>query len=274
MTGEWALFLLAGLMLATGLAGGIIAGMLGVGGGIVIVPVLDFALGFVGVDADIRMQVAVATSLATIIPTALSSARAHQSRGAVDMALIRHWAVAMFCGALIGTVIASEVQGSVLSAVFAAVCLLVVAKMLLPLDHRRIAPGLPPGPLMQGVPLAIGGVSSMMGIGGGTVGVPILTLFGYSIHRAVGTASLFGLLIAVPGTLGFIVTGWGDPRLPMGSLGFVNLIGLALIAPTTYLTAPLGARIAHGLSKRQLGIAFGLFLLLVACRMIYRVYQG
>src|SRR3546814_1731721 len=114
----------------------------------------------------------------------------------------------------------------------------------------------------------------MMGIGGGTLTVPTLTLFSHPIHRAVGTASLFGMIIGIPGTIGFILSGWGDPRLPAGSLGFVNLVGFALIAPTTYLTAPLGAKIAHGLSKRKLSVAFGVFLLLVACRMFYRALHG
>ena len=117
-------------------------------------------------------------------------------------------------------------------------------------------------------------VSTMMGIGGGTFSVMSLTLMGEAIHRAVGTSALFGLLIAIPGTLGFVFSGWGNEQLPIGSLGYVNLIGLALIAPTTVLSAPLGARIAHALSRRHLSMAFGMFLLIVSVRMLYQTFKG
>ena len=124
-----------------------------------------------------------------------------------------------------------------------------------------------PSPL---VPAAIGGVSSMMGIGGGTLSVATLTLLNTPIHRAVGTAALFGLVISLPGTVAFIVTGWGDPRMPPGNLGYVSLLGFALISPMTWLTAPLGAALAHRLTRRQLSLSFGLFLLLMSARMLYR----
>ncbi|RJF96414.1 sulfite exporter TauE/SafE family protein [Sphingomonas cavernae] len=258
-------------MAATGLVGGVIAGLLGVGGGIVVVPILDTTLGILGVDPAIRMHVAVATSLATIIPTSISSSRAHAKKGAVDGDLARRWGVAILLGAVLGTLIASHVQSVVLSAVFAVVAFLVAAKMLLPLDHFTFAKQVPGGVAAQTMPLAIGTTSSMMGIGGGTLTVPILTLCSYPIHRAVGTASLFGLLISIPGTIGYILGGWGDPRLPMGSLGYVNWIGFLLIAPMTWISAPWGAALAHKLSKRHLGVAFGVFLLIVALRMAWRV---
>jgi uncharacterized membrane protein YfcA len=265
------LLALAAAMLATGLIGGVIAGMLGVGGGIVVVPILDAALGFLGVDPAIRMQVAVATSLATIIPTSISSSRAHRAKGAVDGELVRRWAVAIFLGAIAGTLIASHVHSIVLSGVFAVVAFIVAAKMLLPLDHVTLAQDVPRGIAAQAMPLAVGTTSSMMGIGGGTLSVPLLTLVNYPIHRAVGTAALFGLLISIPGTIGYILGGWGDPRLPMASLGYVNIIGFLLIAPMTWISAPWGAALAHRLSKRQLGVAFGIFLLIVALRMAWRV---
>lgn len=261
-------------MLATGIVGGIIAGLLGVGGGIVVVPVLDLALGFLNVDPAIRMHVAVGTSLATIIPTSISSSRAHHSRGAVDFALIRRWAAPVFIGAVLGTVIAAHVHSAALAAVFAVVALLVAGKMMLSLDAFTLAPSVPRGVAASGVPLAIGTLSTMMGIGGGTLSVPVLTLFNHPIHRAVGTAALFGLIISIPGSVGFVLAGLGDPRLPPGSLGYVNVIGFLLIAPATWLAAPLGARIAHGLSRRQLSITFGVFLFIVACRMFYRAISG
>ena len=123
---------------------------------------------------------------------------------------------------------------------------------------------------MAVIPTAIGCFSSMMGIGGGTFSVMTLSLFNVPIHRAVGTAALFGLIISLPATVGFIVTGWGDLRLPTGNLGFVSLVGFAVIAPATVLTAPLGARIAHGLSQKRLGVLFGVFLLLVSLRLFYK----
>lgn len=264
--------MLAAMMLLTGAVGGVIAGMLGVGGGIVIVPVLDLVLAALGIDSSVRMRVAVATSLATIIPTAISSSRAHEAKGAVDHDQLRRWGVAIFLGAIAGVLLASRVSGDVLSAVFGIVALLVAVKMLLPLEGKHIAETMPGGVVGQAIPFAIGGISSMMGIGGGTLSVPVMTLFNVPIHRAVGTAALFGLLISAPAAVAFVVTGWHVEGLPPGSLGYVNLIGLAVIGPATFLTAPWGARIAHALSKRQLSILFGLFLTVVAVRMLIRAF--
>ena len=265
---------LAVAMLFTGALGGVLAGLLGVGGGIVIVPVLDVALGVYGVDSAIRMHVAVATSLATIIPTSLSSARAHHARGAIDLPLARLWGPWVFMGSIIGTALASRVDSTALSALFGVVALLVAARMILPQGNVYIAEDVPRGMWAPAAPLVIGGLSSMMGIGGGTLGVPVLTLMKQDIHRSVGTAALFGLLVSLPGALGYVLAGWGDPRLPLGNLGYVNAVGLLLIAPVTVLTAPLGARLAHRLGKRQLSLVFGLFLLLVASRMLYRVFAS
>ncbi|ENY79862.1 sulfite exporter TauE/SafE family protein [Sphingopyxis sp. MC1] len=264
--------MLAAMMLLTGAVGGVIAGMLGVGGGIVIVPVLDLVLAALGIDSSVRMHVAVATSLATIIPTAISSSRAHEAKGAVDHDQLRCWGVAIFLGAIAGVLLASRVSGDVLSAVFGIVALLVAVKMLLPLEGKHIAETMPEGVAGQAIPFAIGGISSMMGIGGGTLSVPVMTLFNVPIHRAVGTAALFGLLISAPAAVAFVVTGWHVEGLPPGSLGYVNLIGLAVIGPATFVTAPWGARIAHALSKRQLSILFGLFLTVVAVRMLIRAF--
>ncbi|MFC0102204.1 sulfite exporter TauE/SafE family protein [Sphingopyxis terrae] len=264
--------MLAAMMLLTGAVGGVIAGMLGVGGGIVIVPVLDLVLAALGIDSSVRMHVAVATSLATIIPTAISSSRAHEAKGAVDHEQLRRWGVAIFLGAIAGVLLASRVSGDVLSAVFGIVALLVAVKMLLPLEGKHIAETMPEGVAGQAIPFAIGGISSMMGIGGGTLSVPVMTLFAVPIHRAVGTAALFGLLISAPAAVAFVVTGWHVEGLPPGSLGYVNLIGLAVIGPATFVTAPWGARIAHALSKRQLSILFGLFLTVVAVRMLIRAF--
>lgn len=261
-------------LLAAGVAGGVLAGLLGVGGGIVIVPALEFVLEWYGVPAAFRMHVAVATSLAVIVPTSISSARAHHQRGAVDVALAKRWAPFIALGSTIGVFIASQVSGPMLTAIFGVFVFLVAVKMTLPLDGKTITANIPTTPAMGIVPAAIGVISSMMGIGGGTLTVPTLTVCGEPIHRAVGTSALFGLLISVPGAIAFVIAGWGNAALPPGSLGFVSLAGFILIAPTTVLCAPLGARIAHALSRRTLSLLFGFFLLLVAVRMLIQATQG
>jgi uncharacterized membrane protein YfcA len=261
-------------MLATGVAAGILAGLLGVGGGIVVVPVLELVLEWLGVPTDFRMHIAVATSLAVIIPTSISSARAHHRRGSVDVNLARRWIGFIFLGAVLGVLIASRVSGPVLTGVFGCVALLVAIKMALPLDDRQLTSEVPRGAAVGVIPTIIGTVSTMMGIGGGTLSVPSLTLMGEPIHRAVGTSAFFGLLISIPGTVAFILAGWNIEDLPMGSLGYVNLVGFILIAPTTVAAAPLGARLAHSLSKRHLSIVFGTFLLIVAVRMLIQTFKG
>lgn len=259
-------------MLATGVVGGVLAGLFGIGGGIVIVPVLETVLEFVGVDPSIRMHVAVATSLATIIPTSISSARSHHQRGAVDVELVKRWAIFVLIGALLGAWISAQVHSDVLAIVFATLVLIVAVKMLFFPNTRNLTDGIPRNPAVVAIPTSIGCFSSMMGIGGGTFSVMILTLFNEPIHRAVGTAALFGLVISVPGTLGFIVSGWADPRIPAGNLGYVSLLGFVCITPATVLAAPVGARIAHAFSAERLKFAFGLFFVLASVRLFYRAF--
>ncbi len=265
---EW--IVLAAAMLATGCVAGVLAGLFGIGGGIVMVPVLESALGVLGVDPAIRMHVAVATSLATIIPTSISSARAHHRRGAVDLDIVRRWAIFVLLGALLGAWIASQLHSRVLALIFASLALLVALKMIFMADSRNLTDDIPRGPWVPVIPAFIGCASSMMGIGGGTFSVMTLTLFNQPIHRAVGTAALFGLVISLPGTIGFVITGFNDARVPVGNLGYVSLIGFALIAPASVLTAPLGARIAHAFSARRLSLMFGAFLIVAAARLFYR----
>ena len=259
--------LLALLMLATGCIAGVLAGLFGIGGGIVIVPVLESALGVLDVDPAIRMHIAVATSLATIIPTSLASARAHHQRNAVDFEIVRRWAVFVLLGALLGAWLAAQLDSRTLAIVFASLACLVALKMIFLPNMRNLTETVPRGTWVLVIPAFIGCASSMMGIGGGTFSVMTLTLFNQPVHRAVGTAALFGLVISLPGTLGFIVAGFNDARLPPGSLGYVSLVGVALIAPTTVLTAPLGAGLAHSFSARKLSLLFGLFLLVAAGRL-------
>ena len=195
------LIILGAAMLATGCVAGVLAGLFGIGGGIVIVPVLELTLGFLGVDAAIRMHIAVATSLATIIPTSIASARAHNKRGAVDFSIVKRWAIFVLAGAFFGAWVAAQVHSRVLAGLFASIALLVAAKMLFFPESRNLTDGVPRGPLVSIIPAAIGCLSSMMGVGGGTFSVMTLTMFNQPIHRAVGTAALLGLVISLPGTI-------------------------------------------------------------------------
>jgi uncharacterized membrane protein YfcA len=260
---------LLAVLAASGLLAGFAAGLLGVGGGIVTVPVLEYSLRFADVPEEYRMHIAVATSLAAIIPTSISSARTHHARGALDLSLARRWAPAMFVAAFAGSVLAARAPQAVLAGVFGTVALVIALKMFLPLDHVRAAREVPRG--IKGAALAslIGGVSAVMGIGGGTLTVPALNLCGYPIHRAVGTASFFGIVISIPGTVGYLLAR-PPVELPWATVGYVSLVGLAVIAPGSMLTASLGARAAHVLSRRRLSQAFGIFLLVVGSRMLYR----
>lgn len=259
-------------LIAAGAAGGLIAGMLGVGGGIVLVPALDLALGAAGVDHAVSLHVAVATSMATIVPTAISSSRAHASRNAVDFAVVRRWTVPIVVGALAGSLAAAFVNSKVLAGVFGVVALLSALKMVLPLDRVVLRPSLPGGMAGALIPAFIGAISALMGIGGGTLSVPTMTLCGEPVHKAVGTAALLGLWIALPATAGYLLARPAEGvALPPLTIGYVSLVGFALVAPVSWLIAPFGAKLAHSLDRRKLSAAFGVFLLLVAIRMLYRV---
>ena len=260
-------------MILAGVIGGFAAGLLGVGGGIVIVPVLYFVLGGVGVADSVRMKVAVATSLATIIFTSLSSARSHYKRGAVDFALLKSWGVPIFIGVVVGTVIAGRVAGLVLTMVFAVVALLVAVNMIARANHSALVDDFPNIAVKSVAGFFVGLISAMMGIGGGTLSVPILTAFGFDIRKAVGTAAAIGFIIAIPGTVGYVLAGWGNADLPAGSLGYANVIALVALVPLTMLIAPLGARVAHVIPRKVLSYAFAAFLGVTALRMFIDVFQ-
>ena len=261
--------LLVLLMLGTGVVAGTLAGLLGVGGGIVIVPILFLV--FEGLDFPdaTLMQVAVATSLLTIIPTSIASARAHHARGNVDTALLRRWGPWVFAGALVGGLLSFVLSGDALRLVFGLVALVVAVNMAVP-SQLVLGPHLPRSTAAQGGTAgAIGTFSALMGIGGGTLSVPVLSAFSYPTHRAVGTAAAFGFLIAVPAVLGFVWSGLGEPGRPPLSLGWVNLAAAAVIFPVTTLVAPVGARIAHRLPAERLRLVFAIFLGLTALRMLW-----
>lgn len=266
------ILILAVTLLATGLAAGTLAGLLGIGGGIVVVPVLYSVFSAFGFDAGVAMHMAVGTSLATMVPTSIMSARAHYRRGAVDMALLRRWAPAVVVGVILGSLIAGVVRGQVLTAVFGVVALAAAANLMLRGDGRAIWPQLPKGIGLQAIAAVIGLLSSLMGIGGGMLSVPVMSACSYPIRQAVATAAATGTLIAVPGAIGFMVAGLGEAGRPPYSLGFVNLIGFALIIPATMLSAPWGARIAHTINPKWLRLMFALFLFFTGGRMLWRAF--
>jgi uncharacterized membrane protein YfcA len=259
-----------GALLAAGAFGGLLAGLLGVGGGIVIVPVLDVALGLAGVPPGAALHVAVATSMATIIPTSISSSSSHAKRGSVDAEVLRRWSVPIVIGSLAGALLASRVDARMLAAVFGGVALLVALKMVLPLDHLVVRKSMPDGPAGALIPALIGAVAAMMGIGGGVLSVPTMTLCGEPMHKAVGTGAALGLWISLPATLGYLLAPAQDAAALPLTIGYVSLLGFAVIAPMSWIVAPFGARLAHSLDRRRLSAAFGLFLLVVAARMLYR----
>lgn len=261
-------------LLAAGVVAGVLAGLLGVGGGIVIVPVLFHLLTALGIDDAVRMHIAVGTSLATIIPTSIRSTLSHRKKGAVDEEILRSWALPLIVGVLIGTIAADFSSGWTLTLIFATVALAAAFNMAYGREEWRLGDRLPEGHPKFAMVGTMGFFCSMMGIGGGTFGVTAMTLFGIPIHRAVGTAAGLGLIIAVPGTIGFIIAGWDAPLRPPWSLGYVNLLGFGLIVPATVLAAPLGVRLAHHLDRTNLRRAFALFLALTSLRMFMDLAAG
>jgi len=260
-------------MVLTGAFAGILAGLLGVGGGIVIVPVLFFVLQHFGIGAATAMLVATATSLLVIVPTSISSMRAHHKRGNVDWALLKRWAPFMILGVFVGSAFALKVKGEVTSAIFGVVALLVAANMLFRAKAAPIAQQLP-GMTGQGLMAGITGFFSvMMGVGGGTIGVPLLNACNYPPHRAVGTASCFGLLISIPGAITMLLAET-PADAPQGMIGMVNLPGFLLIVPLTVLLAPVGAWIGSKLAPVMLKRVFAIFLCISGGRMLMQVFAA
>ncbi|PLX44695.1 MAG: hypothetical protein C0605_02075 [Hyphomicrobiales bacterium] len=257
---------LAAALLGAGLIAGVIAGVFGVGGGAVLVPVFYQLFAYLGVDESVRMHLCVGTSLGIIVPTSIRSFRGHLARGAVDMDMLRSIALPVLAGVGLGSVLAAFVPAGGLKGVFALVALLIGLKMLLGRAEWRLGDDLPRQPVLGLIGVAIGTLSTLMGIGGGVFGNSLMTLYNRPIHQAVATSSGLGVLISIPGVLGFIAAGWGADGLPPLSLGYVSLIGVALVIPTSVLAAPIGVRIAHAISRRRLEIAFALFLFVVSAR--------
>jgi uncharacterized protein len=253
--------------LVTGVAAGVIAGLLGVGGGIIIVPALAFLLAGGDVAAERLMHVAVGTSLACIVVTSISSLLAHHRRGAVDWAIFRRLGPGIAFGAVVGAFIAADLHSETLAAVFAIFLLIVAARMVLA-GQPPAGRSLPRDPALSAWGVGIGTMSALVGIGGGTMTVPLLAWSNVPLHRAVGTSAACGLPIAVAGAAAFVYTGWGLAGLPPGSTGHIYWPAFLAVAPVAVATAPLGARLAHSLPVKPLRIAFAVFMVAVALRML------
>ena len=269
--GEWVLLVAA--VVVAGVATGILAGLFGIGGGAIIVPVLYEIFRILGVPEEVRMQLCVGTSMAVIVPTTIRSYIAHKAKGMVLNDVMHAWAVPAVLGVAVGSVIAYFAPSAVFKVVFMVTVTIIAIKLLFGRDSWKIAGEFPGQPAMAGYGFLIGIVSSLMGVSGGSVSNMIQTLYGRPLHNAVATSSGLGVPITIAGTIGLALAGWSKMALlPPFSIGYVSLIGVAIMAPVSSFAAPYGALLAHRLSKRQLEIAFGIFLLLVSARFVASLF--
>ncbi len=267
------------LLASLGAVAGFLAGLLGVGGGIVLVPGLYYIFESLqpqmGFDAAHIMHLSVGTSLAIIVPTGFSSALSHHRKGAVDFTLVKNIGLGIVCGVIVFTWVAKGMDPLTLRKIFATFVL--VMAMMMIAGRQRFQSDVEislkqPASSIAG--FVIGGISTLIGIGGATLSVPYMSLHGVKMHRAVGSASALGLVIAIPAAIGFMVIGWGKMNLPPFSIGFVNALAWGCIIPVSVLVAPLGARAAHKISVRRLRITFAVFMIIVALNMWRKILIG
>jgi len=273
---------LALLLIAVGALSGFLAGVFGIGGGAILVPVFYECFRIAGVPLDVRMPLCVGSSLAVIIPTSIRSFQAHYKRGAVDMSVIRVWWLPIIIGVVAGSVIARYAPERLFKIVFVAVAYSASARLIFGREGWKLGDDLPKGPLMRVYGFCVGILSTLMGIGGGLFSNLLMTFYGRPIHQAVATSSALAVLISLPGALGYVYAGWpAAARFPdvaalqmPFTFGYVSLIGALLVMPTSLLTARLGVKAAHAMSKRMLEIAFGCYLFIVGSRFVISLLNG
>ena len=268
MTDTTLLVTMAAMLLGIGAIAGILAGLLGVGGGIVLVSAFYYAFSALGYESPQLMQMCLATSLATIIVTSVRSVLAHNKKGAVDWDILKGWAIGIAAGAIVGVTVASSLRSTALQAIFGILAIIVGLYMALGKSHWRLGQAMPMGVKGFLISPVIGFLSVLMGIGGGSFGVPTMSLFNVPIHRAVATAAGFGVIIAVPSVIGFLLVDMPEGATPPLTIGAVNLIAFGLVIAMTLITAPYGAALAHRTDATRLKRIFGAFLVLVALNML------
>lgn len=261
------------LLMAIGAFAGVLAGLLGVGGGIVLVPAFFYAFQTLGYVGPQLMQMCLATSLATIIVTSVRSVMSHNKKGAVDWNILRGWAPGIVIGAAIGTATVAQLRSETLQATFGILALVVGFYMAFGQQSWRVGQKMPTGVIRAVQSPVVGFLSVLMGIGGGSFGVPLMSLYNTPIHRAVATAAGFGVLIAVPAVLGFVFVEMTSGAPPL-TIGAVNLVAFAIIIAMTLITAPWGVKLAHAMDPKPLKRVFAVFLILVALNMLRKVYSG
>ena len=270
------------LLVVTGALAGFLAGIFGIGGGAVLVPVLYECFRIAGVPLDARMPLCIGTSLAIIIPTSIRSWQAHHKRGSVDMDILVKWAVPVLLGVMLGSVIARYAPEKLFKYVFVGVAWSAAARLLLGKENWRLGEEMPKGIFMRAYGFFIGLLSTLMGIGGGLFSNLLMTFYGRPIHQAIGTSAGLAVLISIPGAIGYIYAGWPAAarfpevaalQLPF-AIGYISLIGALLVMPTSLLVAPLGVRVAHFMIKRKLEVAFGIYLLVVSSRFVISLTTG
>ncbi|TCP61313.1 putative membrane protein YfcA [Rhodovulum bhavnagarense] len=262
------MLMMLALLLSIGAVAGVIAGLLGVGGGIILVPAFFYAFSGLGYDSPQLMQICLATSLATIIVTSLRSVLSHNKKGAVDWAILRGWAPGIAVGAVLGVLVASMLRSVVLQGIFGVLGVTVGLYLAFGRARWRLGDAMPGGIVRAAISPVVGFLSVLMGIGGGSFGVPLMTLFNTPIHRAVATAAGFGVLIAVPSVIGFLLLDIPAEGKPPYTIGAVNLPAFAVIIAMTLITAPWGVRLAHAMDPKPLKRVFALFIILVASNML------
>lgn len=257
------------IFLLTGAFAGLLAGLFGIGGGMVMVPILAYLLPLRGVEASIVMQVAVATSMAVIAASSVSSTLSHHKKQGVRWDLFRSLAAALVVGAIAGAYTAHLLPGDVLKKIVGIGALLTALQLFFTAEPKAGAANPPGKGELRVAGIVIGWLSSLIGIGGGSLTAPYLSLRGTPMRQAVGTAAAAGIPIAWAGTAGFIAAGWGQTGIPAPSLGYVSLSGFAGMALASVLAAPWGAKLAHGLPQLVLRRAFAVMLSIVAITMLW-----
>jgi len=264
---------LVAALLAGGLLMGFLAGLFGIGGGGILVPILYEIFNIIDVPLEVRMHLAVGTSLAVIIPTSIRSVQSHYKHGAVDMDLLHRIALPVLAGVLTGVIVASFVQAAVLKVVYILSTSLMAINLYFGRGRWNLGEEMPGRVVDRAVGWLIGTVSTLIGIGGGVQLTTYMTLYGRKIHQAVATGAGLGPIIAIPATIGYVWAGWDEGGLlPPGSLGYVSLLGFAIIGPVSVYAAPIGVRVAHGLSRRTLEVAFAIFLMLMSIRFLISLF--